>query len=160
MTDRSMTDRSVTGRSVTGRVLSAGLYGVALMLGGTTLVLSMAGKGQHAARDRDAAQVAVRRIAEAERASFARHGRYATFGSTAAERRVAVPGVDLGPAVDADFSFDALLDQEGTLHIRAVSRAEAVRTGRVAPLLEPADLVPENRVAENGVAKNRQDSVP
>jgi len=130
---------------VIGRLLTTGLYGVALALGGATLVLSMAGEGGHAARDRDAARVAVRRIAEAEQASFARHGRYATFGPTEAGRRVMLPGIDLGPATDADFSFDALLDRAGTLHVRAMSRAEAVRAGRVAPLLEPIDLVAENR---------------
>ncbi|MBV9735365.1 MAG: hypothetical protein JO209_05605 [Acidisphaera sp.] len=85
------------------------------------------------------AQAIVQRVAEWERSVLAQQHRFAVFGPTEAELRSALPGFDPGPAMQ-DFSVDALIDGKGVLHLRAVSRPEAIRDGRVGPVMATADL--------------------
>ena len=93
--------------------------------------------GRREARSHAAADGALARIASQEREWRTAHGRYAPFGPAAAEREAALPGLALDPGAQ-DFVFDAApdpADDAGALRVRAVSRPEAIRAGRVVPLL-------------------------
>ena len=125
------------------RLVPAALYVLAAIVAGVAMVGPGSGQPRQEARDRGLARAAIERIAAAEQEGAARSGHYVPFGPDATERRAALPGVALDAAAEAAFRFDAALDRKGALRISAVSRAEAVRAGRVAPLLETADLPPK-----------------
>ena len=92
-------------------------------------------------RSRTLAKDGLARIMTAERTVNEATKHFVPFGPTDSERSAALGPLDLGPAADL-FSFDTLIDRAGRLHLRAISRATAVRAGRVAPVLESADLDP------------------
>lgn len=119
--------------------LVATLYGVSGVLVLATFAWPAMAPRPDQARARGVAEAALARIAEGERAALTGGGRYVPFGPTEAERKAALPGLDLGPEADK-LSFDAVLDREGVLHLRAVSRPEAVRAGRIAPVLSSMEL--------------------
>ena len=121
-------------------MLAVLMAGAALLLVVIPLAIPF-GPRDLSGRSRALAQDALARIVAAERAAAEKGQRYVPFGPSDAERRAAFGLLDLGPAADS-FSFDTLIDRAGRLHVRAVSRAEVVRAGRVAPVLESADLEP------------------
>ncbi len=121
------------------------LCGAAVLLAGAGLTVPF-GDGELLARSRATARDGLQRIIAAEQ-TRSQKGRFAAFGPAEAERHAALGSeTDLGPAAEL-FTFDALPDGPGRVRVRAVSRAEAVRSGRVAPLLETADLEQKNDTA-------------
>lgn len=134
------------------RWLHAGLYGLAIALAATTLVWPSWNLQRREARARVEAETALGRLAARERDFLSAHHRYAVFGPGAAERQAALPGVELGQAV-ADFDFDAMLDRAGALHVRAVSRPDAIRAGRVVPLLIAVDLTDGPKMGQEEAGK-------
>ena len=122
------------------RLVPAALYALAAIVAGAAMIGPGSGQPRQDARDRGLARAGIARIVAAEQEAAAKSGHYVPFGPDASERRAALPGVALEAAAEAAFRFDAALDRKGALRITAVSRAEAVRAGRVEPLLETADL--------------------
>ncbi len=121
------------------RPLLTGLYGVS----GLLVLASFAWPSLFGQRDETRAnalaEAGLQRVIEGERAAFAAQGRYVPFGPANVDRRSALPQLHLGPEFD-DLSFDALLDPDGALQIRAMSRLDAVRVGRIPPVLKTATL--------------------
>lgn len=85
------------------------------------------------------ADEALHRIAVEERVFLAEHHRYASFESQSADIRVSLPKLDMGGVGDG-FDFDAIPDDKGSQHLRAVPKVEAVRGLRVFPNLSMLDL--------------------
>ena len=122
------------------------LSGAAVLLAAAGLIVPF-GDGELLARSQAAARDGLQRIIAAERTRWQQQGRLASFGPADAELRATLGSdIDLGPAAEL-FTFDALPNGPGRLQVRAVSRAEAVRSGRVAPLLETLDLEEKNDTA-------------
>ncbi|MGI4795203.1 MAG: hypothetical protein ACRYF2_19950 [Janthinobacterium lividum] len=124
------------------RLLSITMTGAALLLVVTPFVVSFEDQ-KLPDHSRELAQDALARIISAERIAFEKAQRFISFGPSEAERRAALGPLDLGPAAEL-FSFDTLTDKAGRLNVRVVSRADAVRAGRVAPMLESASVAPIN----------------
>ncbi len=120
------------------RQLGLGLYALAAILLAGTAALRYA-RPDHVPSTQAQAEAALGQIAAREHAAWQAAGHYALFGPADADRRVALPGLDLGAAQDA-FTFDAVTDEAGTLSIRAISRTEAVRAGRVTPFMATTAL--------------------
>lgn len=116
------------------RLLEIGLYALAAALVAAAFAWPSWSLQGIEAHTRQTAQAALEHIADAEQALEAKHRAYAAFGPAPGELQAALPGLDLGPA-GADFAFDALPDPAGALRIRAVSRPEAIRARRAAPLV-------------------------
>ena len=118
------------------RRLEAGLYAAAAVLLAVTVYLHVGGNRDEATRR--SAEAGLDALQAAEHGRLATHKPFAPFGPTAAEMAAALPGVDVPQA--ADFAFDALPDASGVLHLRAVTRPDAVAGGRVTPLLLGRDI--------------------
>ena len=108
------------------------LFATAAVLLAAALPWSSMVLGSREEHSRAAAEAALDRIAAREQAS-SRRG-YVPFGPGPGERDAALPGLDLGTA-EAEFAFDATPEAAGALRLRAVSRPDAVASGRVIPLL-------------------------
>lgn len=91
------------------------------------------------AHTRRAAESVLHRVSEHQELMFDTAGRYMPFGPTPAEREAALPGMQLGAEAEL-FHLAALEDGKGALHLRLVTRPEAVRSGAAAPLLQEIEL--------------------
>lgn len=121
------------------RPAEAGLYALAVALLTATVVWPSWSVRRQAVRARLEAEAAVATIVAREHTFLSAHHRYIAFGPTPIDRQAVLPGPSLGQA-DADFAFDGIIDRTGTLRVRAVSRPDAIRDGRVAPLLIATEL--------------------
>jgi len=137
---------------VNGQWLNAWLYGVAAALLAATVAWPSWTLQRREAWTRGEAEAAVQRLVGGERTFLSAHRRYAAFGSAATDRQAALPGIDLGQAA-ADFDFDAMLDRTGVLRVRAVSRPDAIREGRVVPLLIATELTDGPRTGREEAEK-------
>ena len=90
-----------------------------------------------------AAEATVQRVVAEERRVLAERGRFAGFGPTGAERAAALGAIDLGRD-GSFFDIDALLDETGILHVRVLSRPDAVRNGDITPVVQQVELDPRS----------------
>lgn len=118
------------------RALEAGCYAAAALLLVATAALRLSDTQD--SRTRHAAEAGLDALQAAERSHLAAHQRFARFGPSAAELAAALPGTTL-PNAD-DFAFDGLPDAAGVLHLRAITRPDAVADGRVSPMVVARDL--------------------
>ena len=125
------------------RRIVTGLYGAAALMGAGAFVCPPLLDRRDGARTSAVAEAGLQLLADAERTLFAAEGRFAGFGPAAADRAAVLPHARLGAEFD-DLSFDAMLDRQGVLQLRAMSRAEAVRAGRAVPLVKTLQLVQGN----------------
>ena len=135
---------------MTRQRLAAGIYGVAVLLAvGAFAGPPLLGRRDDAGAD-TLAEEGLRRIADGERALLTSEGKFAPFGPAASERVAVLPRVTLGPEFH-DLSFDALPGPRSGLHIRVMSRVDAIREGRIAALFKTIQLVDHTRdVPDNG----------
>lgn len=89
---------------------------------------------------RAVAEKALASVAERERAYFAKNGRYVAFAPD--DRQGKLPDLALNPDADA-LAIDARVEQNGAVRLRAVTRPEAIRDGRLAPVLQTVELAAE-----------------
>jgi hypothetical protein len=122
-----------------GKPLDACLWALtAALLAGAAVWPSWAMHGNQTT-SRRMAERALHRIADSERALHAAHQHYAGFASSGPGRQAALPDLDLGEAA-RDFDFDAIVDQRGILHVRAVANPEGIRQLRVFPDIAAIEL--------------------
>ncbi|MBV9785695.1 MAG: hypothetical protein JO264_17965 [Acidisphaera sp.] len=129
------------------RLPEAGLYSAAAVLIAATVAWPPWSLHRQQARTRLEAETALQSIVARERSFLAAHHRYVAFGPSPTDRQAALPGAGLGQA-EADFDFDAILDRAGVLRVRAVSRPDAIRDGRVTPLLTATELTDGPRTGQ------------
>ena len=120
------------------RFEAAALLLGAVLLGLTLLPAGWAADRRAAATGR-AAEAVLRALGERQSLRLDTLGRYAAFGASPGERDAALPGPDLGPAADL-FHLEAWEDESGAFRLRAVTRADAIRRGDAAPLLQEVEL--------------------
>jgi len=90
------------------------------------------------------AEKALASVADGERAYFAKNGRFVAFAPD--DRQAKLPDLAL-EAEAAALAIDARVEQNGALRLRAVTRPEAIRDGRLAPVLHTVELAAAEPVA-------------
>ncbi len=124
---------------MTERGVRAALLGGTLLLVACSMAWSSLSFGADDHRSERLADAGLALVARAELSTYGAQGSFKSFSPQPSDRRSALPQLDLGSAYD-DLSFDALLDAGGKLEIRAMSRPDSVRAGRISPLLKTVDL--------------------
>lgn len=83
------------------------------------------------------AEKALVSVADRERAYFAKNGRFVAFAPDDRQVKLA----DLALPIEAEaLAIDARVEQNGALRLRAVTRPEAIRAGRLAPVLHTVEV--------------------
>lgn len=98
----------------------------------------------------DSIEVAMDELAGHERGMLRAKGKFLTFDASEAPPNLKALGVDLARWPSEDFLFDAVVQPNKHLRLRALPRPEAVRDMRVEARMYVAEISPAGAVTSRG----------